>query len=444
MFNYTAARWLWNEDEQLARRRVHFDIEGLMQVAAQVLGATTCVEIVKLPEGNFNKTFLLTMDDGKQAIARLPNPNAGRPHFSTASEVATMDFVRIFHDDLPTPENSDLPSHLYTDGDAVPRSDGRFAVGPSNGRMYFDDGLSEVEIVRGPSGLHSQVFNFSTASGNILRGQQYQPTAEKKINVLHNYIKMAPYMLPKDENLHASVMWHNDLHTDNIFVDPADPVKIVGIIDWQSTHLSPLFLQACTPAMLKFEGPIPESFEINLPDNFDALDPADQENAKKLRSMQSLYTLYEVACFKTTEPAYRAIRTRNTLGPQTTGLARSLFSDGEPFVHALLVSAVDKWAPLVRGTPHEGTPCCLEFSCEARKLHVAELEKWQRSVELMDMFLLEVGAYGGWDGFVNHGEYEVLRTKLHDVRERFVLRLQREEGEDGFEKQHAVFPFPEV
>ena len=36
------------------------------------------------------------MDDGKEVIAKLPNPNAGRAHFTTASEVATMDYVRSF------------------------------------------------------------------------------------------------------------------------------------------------------------------------------------------------------------------------------------------------------------------------------------------------------------------------------------------------------------
>jgi hypothetical protein len=50
--------------------------------------------VQKLPEGNFSKVFLITMDDGKEVIAKLPNPNAGRAHFTTASEVATMDYVR--------------------------------------------------------------------------------------------------------------------------------------------------------------------------------------------------------------------------------------------------------------------------------------------------------------------------------------------------------------
>ena len=34
------------------------------------------------------------MDDGREVIAKLPNPKAGLPHFTTASEVATMNFVR--------------------------------------------------------------------------------------------------------------------------------------------------------------------------------------------------------------------------------------------------------------------------------------------------------------------------------------------------------------
>ncbi|PGG95578.1 hypothetical protein AJ79_09968 [Helicocarpus griseus UAMH5409] len=94
MYNYTGGRWLWNESEQLSRRRVHFDMEELMQVVNRLLRPAKCVDIEKLSEGNFNKTFVLTMDNRKQAVAKFPNPNAGRPHYSTASEVATMDFVR--------------------------------------------------------------------------------------------------------------------------------------------------------------------------------------------------------------------------------------------------------------------------------------------------------------------------------------------------------------
>ena len=41
----------------------------------------------------YNEAFMLTMDDGIQAVAKVPKSNAGRLHFTTASEVATMEFV---------------------------------------------------------------------------------------------------------------------------------------------------------------------------------------------------------------------------------------------------------------------------------------------------------------------------------------------------------------
>ena len=93
LYRYTLGRWLWNEAEQLASRYVKFNMEELARIATRSIGSSSCVEIEKLTEGNFNKAFLMTMDDGRQVVAKVPNPNAGHRHFNTASEVATMDFV---------------------------------------------------------------------------------------------------------------------------------------------------------------------------------------------------------------------------------------------------------------------------------------------------------------------------------------------------------------
>ena len=43
----------------------------------------------------YNEAFVLTMDDGQRVIGKVPNPNAGISYLTTASEVATMDFVRL-------------------------------------------------------------------------------------------------------------------------------------------------------------------------------------------------------------------------------------------------------------------------------------------------------------------------------------------------------------
>lgn len=87
---------------------------------------------------------------------------------------------------------------------------------------------------------------------------QYRPTPISKLSVLHNYVKVAKHLLPKEHSLRASIMWHSDLQTNNVFVNLKKPIEIVGTIDWQSVHLSSLFLQARYTALIEFDGLIPE------------------------------------------------------------------------------------------------------------------------------------------------------------------------------------------
>lgn len=61
------------------------------------------MNIVKLIEGAFNKIFVLTMNDGFEVIARFPTPMAIAPGHTTASEVATMDYLRNYLR-LPLPQ----------------------------------------------------------------------------------------------------------------------------------------------------------------------------------------------------------------------------------------------------------------------------------------------------------------------------------------------------
>ncbi|KAF2722987.1 phosphotransferase family protein [Polychaeton citri CBS 116435] len=92
-FSFTRGRFVSKEAEQMAQRHVKFDMTELCKVAGNAVGKQ-CVNVEKFADGLYNKAFLLTMDDDKQVVAKIPNPNAGVPHFTTASEVATMDLMR--------------------------------------------------------------------------------------------------------------------------------------------------------------------------------------------------------------------------------------------------------------------------------------------------------------------------------------------------------------
>lgn len=93
-FNFTRARFVRDEEYEMAQRRVKFNMNELARLSADAVGFKARVNVEKYPDVMFSKAFLMTVEDGMQVVAKVPNPNAGRAYFTTASEVATIDFVR--------------------------------------------------------------------------------------------------------------------------------------------------------------------------------------------------------------------------------------------------------------------------------------------------------------------------------------------------------------
>ncbi|KAF2124066.1 hypothetical protein P153DRAFT_412352 [Dothidotthia symphoricarpi CBS 119687] len=95
LYRYTRYRWSCNEPENLAMRYRKFNISALLDAAVHAVGngAKSCVKVVKCVEGQYNKAFTIIMDNGAEVFAKIPNPNAGPAFYTTASEVATRDFL---------------------------------------------------------------------------------------------------------------------------------------------------------------------------------------------------------------------------------------------------------------------------------------------------------------------------------------------------------------
>ncbi|EAW07591.1 phosphotransferase enzyme family protein [Aspergillus clavatus NRRL 1] len=101
-FKNTSRRWIFNEEKRLQERYVEFNVPELLRVTATAMHQNRRPDIVKFAEGGFNRAFLVRTDEGKEVIARIPTLIAGPPHYTTASEVATMNFLRNVLD-LPVP-----------------------------------------------------------------------------------------------------------------------------------------------------------------------------------------------------------------------------------------------------------------------------------------------------------------------------------------------------
>lgn len=95
LYSYTSGRFLFNEDSRLRERYVEFDITAALQETEEILGPShgRASSLVKMAEGGFNRVFLIQMDDGFEAVLKIPYHIAGPKHFATASEAATLQYL---------------------------------------------------------------------------------------------------------------------------------------------------------------------------------------------------------------------------------------------------------------------------------------------------------------------------------------------------------------
>lgn len=95
-YEYTSGRWLRADAAHRNARRVKFNFPALCQQAiSSVPGAKDILECSK-DEGNFNRAFLMHLDNGIKVVARVPFPAAGPSRLVTNSEVATMAYSKCY------------------------------------------------------------------------------------------------------------------------------------------------------------------------------------------------------------------------------------------------------------------------------------------------------------------------------------------------------------
>jgi hypothetical protein len=100
----------YNEHLRLAERRLPFDVKELCHLVAKSVGlsSTDIVLVTKIVEGGSYRIFEATFRDESKVIARLPYPCSIPRKYGIASEVATMEFLRIHG--IPIPKILDWSS----------------------------------------------------------------------------------------------------------------------------------------------------------------------------------------------------------------------------------------------------------------------------------------------------------------------------------------------
>ncbi|KAG2418684.1 hypothetical protein HFD88_001785 [Aspergillus terreus] len=505
-----------NEEAELSKRYVKFNLQKLLETAVYVTHAQHCTKVLKCREGLHNKAFVLTMDNGTEVVAKLPNPNAGPAHYTTASEVATQTLLREVLG-LPVPRvmtwSSDAATHpveaefiieekatgvrlgsvwnqwpwelklrlitqivdierqlasmtfpfhgciyfkvdlrSWTGTPAVdtPASLHRFAIGPLTSMDLWAGPRPDMELDRGPwrtpcaytRALGHNEKNWiqtgATPRINHYRSSHDHERPTDALHLLDQYFAVAPYLIPAqtDEAAASNVLWHPDLHRDNVFVDPLTG-QITSIIDWQAACVAPLFYQSDVPRMFRHTGPMRQGWAIpERPDTFDSLSAEGKEKIDADLESETIHKYYQAQVCKRAprhwavlqQPLIPLIRKPVEL-VSGAWKHRRLF-----FLRQSLMWIARSWGEIVPGD----VLCPIAFTTEELELHSWEEENMDGVGRMLALFrhqgVLPV------DGMVELQDYAVASDKNRKFRKVFIESAGDEAEKRLFEN---LWPYQE-
>ncbi|RAK95008.1 uncharacterized protein BO80DRAFT_498083 [Aspergillus ibericus CBS 121593] len=325
---------LYNEHVRLSERYLKFDVSALKNVAALASGyaPSDIAAFSRLSEGGFNRIFQVTLKDGRCVIARLPYPSTVPKRYAVASEVATLDYLRLHGIRTPkvcawsstnlnpvgseyiiieklggTPLGDIWYSMTQDDRRKMMKQivewetrlmslkfpaygsfqkDAGFCIGPiahynrwlgERSTMLIDRGpwLSSTDIFRAV-GERELVWTKSHAKSRVPYERLYRETyhfrkvsPDPHIQNLSDYLKIAPFLgFGAETALHRPVIRHPDFQPNNILVS--------------------------------------DSHEI-LPPNFDSLPETEQAYMREILRRRMVHFLYAIFTKELNEEHYDAI-----------------------------------------------------------------------------------------------------------------------------------------
>ena len=258
----------------------------------------------------------------------------------------------------------------------------------------------------------------------------YCRSRSKKLAALQNYLHLVKYLLPTDKSITPAVLWHPDLHTENIFVHPERPAEVLGIIDWQSSELLPLFDHARQPYFLDYDGPPSTGLDPPaFPEDFDKLNPSEQAEAQDLYLKMSLATLYRRLTYSNNTTLFKAMEFRQSTSFEMLLLAQNLLVDGEALYQSRCVDLETEWTALP-GVQAAGNPLFpLQFSKEEIALIDEDVSGAIRGMELMRNLRQSLGQLWPGKGVVRPEQYDEVKRLLQQAKTELIDRMGHSEAE---------------
>ncbi|RMD41563.1 hypothetical protein DV735_g3561, partial [Chaetothyriales sp. CBS 134920] len=409
------------------------------------------------------------MDNGAEVVVKIPNPNAGPAYYTTASEVATMDFLRNILG-VPVPKvlswssvstnavgseyiimekakgtllsdcwyslKREDKNHIISQivnletllasrsfeahgcifyQEDIPTKWQHTAQAAGDTKLKFAIGTNLVSYATDIGNNELEwVAKYAQPRMNYIRDDKPEQPSEM-LELLEKYLSVTPCIsqCPKDsEYLEILSLSHPDLNLSNIFVDPQTK-DLTGIIDWQGSRVAPLVLQAKIPRMVRhFEPLSPGLFVPEKPDNRDTLDAKALE---KIHESALCQKYYEVPFI---EPLLIVCGSWKN---------REIYK-----LRSSLIRIAEHWNELGPDLPQ----CPISFEEEDLKSHDEELENIDYIQSIMEVFEKE-GILPA-DGRVDPDDFDALQEVNQvgqvviadsDAMEELIARHKKEQRE---------------
>jgi hypothetical protein len=245
--------------------------------------------------------------------------------------------------------------------------------------------------------------------------------------MLQEYCVAAPAIVPSSPEQNIPLMWHNDLHLGNIFVSPEG--KVSCVIDWQNTDISPGFLAARVPQLIK----VADNEVIQeLPPDFDGL-----PEARKLEVWQafrqSMLQQFYLADLRESVPGMAALLEDQALGPlrkeahsYSKGLTRT--DRNAMWLRNTLLFIRRRWPDF----SHESgatLECPIKIEGVILLKHQRDGRYYNAFQDILDKYNIP-GANEGWVHAEDFPERQAdLRTAIKEAIDSFETAQEREEFE---------------
>lgn len=244
---------------------------------------------------------------------------------------------------------------------------------------------------------------------NYFRSNTNKESPHGYIDLIDKYLAVAPFITqnkPDIGKLLQSILWHHDLHLNNIYID-SNSEEITSIIDWQGTKVAPFVLQARIPRMVRHVSPVPLGVIMpRKPDGYETLSKTEKLRADILYESALCHKVYEVFSLKHNPQHHVALCHNDTWKSPYIQPIKSVteaWSKREVFtLRSSLMSLVDHWYELFP----EST-CPISFTDEDKKSHNEEMENRDYLDQLMEEYQ-NAGILPA-DGVVDPDDYDILR-----------------------------------